>query len=153
MIQTLTNQAKEVQHIASQFLYEEHGEIYTDIEEWTKVQTYLAHSIECLTRQVGTTPEEEGEAVLAILMGYAVAMRNNRNISEALKRAEKVMPCIEDEVLRCHLAVFCYGECFDPKLAETAHGLMRVLGEKGKEDEVKVLEELLCTMEERGREI
>lgn len=148
MIQTLMNQAKEVQHVAGTFLYEEPGKGFTDVEEWEKVQIHLAHSIECLMRQEGSTPNEEGEAVLAILMGYAVAVRNNRNIAVALERAERVLPRIEDEVLKCHLSVFCYGECFDAGLAQMAHVMISELKRKGKGNEVLLVEELLNNMEE-----
>ena len=144
---TIMNQAREIQQLASRFLYDECDRMYTDIGEWTEVQDRITQGIDSLTKLEGDTPEEEAEAALAILMGYAVAVRNNRNIASTLKRARKVLPKIEDKVLKCHLTVFCYGECFDAKLAEEAHRLIGELKNEGKESEVVTVEALLESYE------
>ena len=144
---TIMNQAREVQHLASRFLYDECDKMYTDIGEWTEVQNCLVQGIEHLAQQEGSSPEEEAEAVLAILMGYTVTVRNSRNIAATLKRAKRVLPKVEDKILKCHLAVFCYGENYDPKLAEMAHGLIGELKGEGKGSEVVPVEALLESYE------
>ena len=140
-------QAKEIQQLAGRFLYEEAAKPYTDVEEWKEVQGHLATCIEDLLKQEGGTPEEEGEIVLAILMGYSIAVRKRKNIAVAMERANRVLPLLQDAVLKCRLAIFCYGECYDDKLANMAHLLIeeqKVLGDK---QMAEGLEDLLICME------
>lgn len=140
-------QAKEIQLLAGKFLYEEAANPYTDVEEWKEVQEHLNTCIETLLKQEGSTPEEEGEIVLAVLMGYSVAVRKRKNIAIAMERANQVLPLLQDAVLKCRLAIFCYGECYDDKLANMAHLLIeeqKVLGDK---QMAEGLEDLLICME------
>ena len=140
-------QAKEIQLLAGKFLYEEAAKPYTDVEEWKEVQEHLNTCIETLLKQEGSTPEEEGEIVLAVLMGYSVAVRKRKNIAIAMERANQVLPLLQDAVLKCRLAIFCYGECYDDKLANMAHLLIeeqKVLGDK---QMAEGLEDLLICME------
>ena len=142
-------QAKEIQLLAGKFLYEEAANPYTDVEEWKEVQEHLNTCIETLLKQEGSTPEEEGEIVLAVLMGYSVAVRKRKNIAIAMERANQVLPLLQDAVLKCRLAIFCYGECYDDKLANMAHLLIeeqKVLGDK---QMAEGLEDLLICMEGR----
>ena len=107
------------------------------------MQLRLAQALAELERTEGRTPDEEGERVLAILMGYCVTVRNGRNVSDALRCAERVLPLLTDEVLRCKLAVYCYLEVPDEELLELATSLIGTLKRQGRRDEVIPLEKLL----------
>ena len=141
-------QAKEIQQLAGKFLYEEAAKPYTDVEEWKEVQEHLSTCIEALLKQEGSTPEEEGEIVLAVLMGYSVAVRKRKNIAIAMERANQVLPLLQDAVLKCRLAIFCYGECYDDKLASMAHQLIEEQKELGDSQAAAGLEDMLVCMEE-----
>lgn len=145
---TIIQHTQEIQQLASQFLDQKCCKSYTNIEEWKETQKFLTHAIKQLMQQEGSTPEEEGEAVLAILMGYTLTVRNSRNIELVLARAERVWPLITDPILKCKLAIFCYGECYDEELAEEAHRLIGELKRCDRWEEVKRLEELLISMQE-----
>lgn len=116
---------------------------YTDVEQWKLVQTHLSEALAELEKTEGGTPEEEGELVLAILMGYCVTVRNGWNVQRALQRAERVMPRLTDAVLKCKLAVYCYVEIPDEELLAMARSLMEELKGQGRGDEVQQLECLL----------
>ena len=148
MTNSIYNQAKEIQKLAGKLLYEEAAKPYTDIEEWRKQQEMLAKETDALLKQEGATPEEEAEIVLAILMGYTIAVRNRKNIAKGMERAWRVMPKIQDPELKCRLAVFCYGECRDEELAATAHRLIGELRQNGNEEATGELEELLLSFAE-----
>lgn len=144
----IIDKSKEIQRMAAQFLYENGDMPYTYVEEWTQTQSFLTQSIGKLIKQEGRTPDEEGEVILAILMGYTIVIRNSKNIDIALERAERVFPLIKDPLLKCKLAIFCYGECFDEELANTAHQLIKELKKTRRGEELASLEILLQSMEE-----
>ena len=139
----LYQQAKELQQIVMRCLYKDGQTAYTDVEEWTATQAFLAQSIGELLKQEGSTSNEEGERLLAILMGYTIAVRNRRNIAVALEQAERVIPQITDKLLKCKLAVYCYGECLDEELGMMAHRFIEEQKLCGNMKEVACLEELL----------
>lgn len=143
---------QQIQQLTEQFLYEGEPNPYTDIGEWIDVQNMLSKGIEKLMMQEGSTPEEEAEAVLAILMGYTIAIRNSENIERTLERAKQVWPLVCHPLLKCKLAIFCYGECYDERLAKEAHLLIEEMKRSGHPEEMKLLENLLASMEE-NREI
>ena len=132
--------AQEVQAFAAKQLYVEEVPDFTDIEEWNQAQLHLVKALAELERLNGSTPEEEGELTLAILMGYSVAIRNARNVQLALERAKKVMRCLTDEVLKCKLAVFCYVEIPNEELAELIKALLVEVKRQGKEEEIRQAE-------------
>ena len=132
--------AREVQAFAAKQLYVEEVPDFTDVEEWNQAQLHLVRALAELERMDGTTPEEEGELALAILMGYSVAIRNARNVQLALERAKQVMPRLTDEVLKCKLAVFCYIEIPSAELAELIKALLVELKRQGKEEEIRQAE-------------
>ena len=148
MTNSIYTQAKEIQQLAGKFLCEEVARPYTDIEEWKEVQEHLAVCIEELLKQEGSTPEEEGEIVLAVLMGYTIAVRKRKNIAIAMKRANQVLTEIQSPILKCQLAVLCYGECFDEELAIMAHRLIEGEKQAGNEKAVCDIEALLLSIEE-----
>ena len=148
MTNSIYLQAKEIQQLAGRILNNKEAMPYTDIEEWKDIQNRLAIGINYLIQQEGNTPDEEGEAVLAILMGYTIAVRNRKNIGRAMLRAQEVLPKITDPVLKCRLTVFCYGECYDEELAKTAHHLIEEQKEMSQDQQLTALEELLLCLEE-----
>jgi len=143
MNHSLYNQAIKIQKYVKLHLLEESRVPYTDVEEWRDAQAFLTRSIGELMKQEGSTPNEEGERLLAILMGYTIAVRNRKNIATALEQAERVFPLITDKKLKCRLAVFCYGECLDEKLGCMAHEFIEEQKGSGNMQEVACLEELL----------
>lgn len=116
------------------------------MDEWQEMQRELSLYLNELIRKEGSTPEEEAEIVLAILMGYTLAVRNPLHIDMALERAERVLPVFDDSVLKCHLAAFCYAETGDEELAETVLALMEALKGASNGEEIRWVEELLETM-------
>lgn len=132
--------AQEVQAFAAKQLYVEEVPDFTDIEEWNQAQLHLVKALAELERLEGSTPEEEGELALAILMGYSVAIRNARNVQLALERAKQVMPRLTNEVLKCKLAVFCYVEIPNQELAELIQTLLAELKRQGRDEEIRQAE-------------
>lgn len=132
--------AQEVQAFAAKQLYVEEVPEFTDIEEWNQAQLHLVKALAELERLEGSTPEEEGELALAILMGYSVAIRNARNVQLALERAKQVMPRLTNEVLKCKLAVFCYVEIPNQELAELIQTLLAELKRQGRDEEIRQAE-------------
>ena len=141
--------AREIQQIVKQHLCIEKQKVYTDVEGWCKIQTSLARSINELMKCTGSNPTEEGERLLAILMGYTLAVRNAKNITDTLQQAEKVLPCIDNKLLKCKLAIFCYGECFNKELEVMVHTLMEELRDSENEKELHCLKELMMSYELR----
>ena len=132
--------AQEVQAFAAKQLYVEEVPDFTDIEEWNQTHLHLVKALAELERLEGSTPEEEGELALAILMGYSVAIRNARNVQLALERAKQVMPRLTNEVLKCKLAVFCYVEIPNRELAELIQTLLAELKRQGRDEEIRQAE-------------
>ena len=132
--------AKEVQAFAGKQLYVDTLPAYTDVAEWNLVQQQLVQALAELNGMKGSHPDEEGELVLAILMGYGLAVRNARNVQQALQRAERVMPCLTDVVLKCKLAVHCYVEFPDEELATMVQALLHEVKGQGRSKEVQQVE-------------
>ena len=146
MIDSIYIQAKKVQMLASNFLCEGNTMRFTNVDEWQEMQRELAQCMNVLVRQEGKTIEEEAEIILAILMGYTLAIRNPFHIEMSLKRAERVLPVLGNSVLKCHLAAFCYAESGDEELLDMVYGLMKQLKVEGKGEEIGWVENLLESM-------
>ena len=110
------------------------------------MQRELAQCMTELVCKEGSTAEEEAEIVLAILMGYTIVVRNPLHIDIALERAERVLPLLENSVLKCYLAAFCYTETGDEELADIVSDLMETLKAAGNGEEIRWVEELLESM-------
>ena len=147
MSMTLYLHAKELQHLAGCLLDEQVDMHYTDIEEWKEVQARLRRGIDHLVKQQGATPDEEAERLLAILMGCCVAVRDSRCVERVLQQAEQVLPKVQNLVLKCYLAVFCYLECRDEELGKVVSEEVMMLKESGRMEEVRLLERLLENIE------
>lgn len=139
----LTKRAKAIQALASSQLYADTAPLYTDVEEWKEIQLQLATELAELEKLHGNTPEEEGEIVLAILMGYCIAVRNGKKVMQALQRAGQVIHQLDDELLKCKLAVHCYMEVPDEELQNMTSSLIEKLRQQGKENEIQPLESLM----------
>lgn len=136
--------ALEVQAFAEKQLCPMEASAYTDVEQWNQMQRQLVRALADLERMEGTTPQEEGEVVLALLMGYGVAVRNGARIARVLKRAAQVMPCLTDKVLKCKLAAHCYVEYPDAVLLDTARILIAELKREGRGKEILRVEEMIA---------
>ena len=135
--------AREVQSFSAQQLSPDGGCDYTDVEQWKVMQTCLVRELAELERTETRSPEEEGELVLALLMGYCVAVRNGTAVQRALERAERVMPLLDDGLLKCRLAVHCCLEVPDEELMEETRALLEKLKRQGKYKEIEALEKLM----------
>ena len=93
----------EVQELVGRLLCSDEGPVLTDLEEWNELQVRLAIALRELEGMVGRTPEEEGELLVALFMGYSVAVRNPKQVERALERAERVLPLLKDEVIKQQL--------------------------------------------------
>ena len=143
MMSIMMERAREVQVFAGKQLSPDGACDYTDMEQWKLVQTHLSQALAELEKAEGGSPEEEGELVLAILMGYCVTVRNSRNVQRTLQRAERVLPHLTDAVLKCKLAVYCYLEIPDEELRKMIGCWMEELKSQGKGNEVRQLEVLM----------
>ena len=135
--------AREVQDFAGKQLYAPAALEFTDVEEWKNVQTHLSAALRELERMQGDTPEEEGELLLAILMGYFVTVRNPQQISHILGRSLWVLPKLTDPVLKCKLAAYCYLEVPDEELLELVRSLVEELKRSGRGSEVLQIEQMI----------
>ena len=99
----MTAKQLEVQELVGRLLCSDEGPVLTDLEEWNELQVRLAIALRELEGMVGSTPEEEGELLVALFMGYSVAVRNPKHVSRALERAERVLPLLEDVVIKQQL--------------------------------------------------
>ena len=99
----MTAKQLEVQELVGRLLYSEEVPALTDLEEWNELQVRLAIALRELEGMVGRTPEEEGELLVALFMGYSVAVRNPKQVERALERAERVLPLLKDEVIKQQL--------------------------------------------------
>ena len=119
------------------------GALFSDLEQWKLAQSLLASAVRELEGMVARTPEEEGELVLAILMGYGVTVRNGRALTGALERAMRVIPLLENPVLKCKLAAHCYLEVPDEELLELVRSLIGELKRSGRGGEVLQIEQMI----------
>ena len=99
----MTSKQLEVQELVGRLLCSEEVPALTDLEEWNELQVRLAIALRELEGMVGRTPEEEGELLVALFMGYSVAVRNPKQVERALERAERVLPLLKDEVIKQQL--------------------------------------------------
>lgn len=143
-------QAKELQMMVGRILHGGCGDEWTDVGEWMDSQTQITDGIDKLIWMQGESHEEEAERILAILMGYTVAVQRGSYIDSILQRAEEVFPYVSDRILKCHLAVFCYGICYDDSLCEEAERLMEEIKRTGRGEEIGMVEELLESMKENS---
>ena len=135
--------AREVQSFSAKQLSPDGACDYTNVEQWKLMQTCLVRELVELERAETRNPEEEGELVLALLMGYCVAVRNGTAVQRALERAERVMPLLDDGLLKCRLAVHCCLEVPDEELMEETRALLEKLKRQGKYKEIEALEKLM----------
>lgn len=73
-------------------------------------------------------------------------LNQEKIIRLALQRAESIFPILNDSILKCYLAVFCYGESFDKEKGYLARRMLKELKQNG--TKLKAMEELLESMEE-----
>ena len=137
------SRAKEVQAFVSNQLYAEVPSEFTDVEEWKDIQSHLVLALKELEVLEGKSPEEEGELLLALLMGNCIAVRNAHSVTHTLERAERVLPLITDPVLKCKLASFCYLEFPDEELLETVCSCIEEVKLLGKDEEIRQVEKMI----------
>ena len=142
----VADRAREVQAFVANQLYAEVPSEFTDVEEWKEIQTHLSSALKELETLAGTSPEEEGELVLALLMGHCVAVRNSQSVTRALERAERVLPLLSDPVLKCKLACFCYLEFPDEELMETVRSCIEEVNRAGRGEEVRQVEKMMMEL-------
>lgn len=138
----MTDRAREVQAFAGKQLSPDAACDYTDSEQWKQMQLHLSRVLAELERAEGRTADEEGELVLALLMGYCVTVRNVANLQRALARAERVLPRLTDAVLKCKLAVYCYLEIPDEELALMIESLLEEVKAQDRQGEIRQTEML-----------
>lgn len=137
---------REVQELAGRLLCPEEVSVYTDVEQWKEIQTHLSLALKELETLAGDTPEEEGERLLALLMGHCIAVRNSQCVSRTLERAERVLPLLVDPVLKCKLACFCYQEFPDEELLETVLSCIGDVKRQGRGNEILQVEKMISDL-------
>lgn len=140
--------AKTLQLKVYHFLSEENE--WTDVGEWLDFQTRIISDIERLVWMKGESPDVEAERLLAILMGYTITVRNGHYIGMTLESAEKLLPCISDMVLKCHLMIFCFAVCYDDSLCEDVENLIDEIKRSGRGEEILKVEQLFESMKENS---
>lgn len=139
----VVGRAKEVQTFVANQLFAEIPPEFTDVEEWKDIQSHLSLVLKELETFAGSTPDEEGELLLALLMGNCIAVRNSHSVTHTLERAERVLPLITDLVLKCKLACFCYLEFPDEELLQTASSLIMDVKRMGRGEEIRHVEKMI----------
>ena len=78
--------------------------------------------------QRGATPEEEANICLALLMGYNATIYNQGDKEEkkqvVLNRCWDVLDQLPDNLLKCQLLTYCYGDVFEEDFAKEAHTII-----------------------------
>ncbi len=113
------------------------------LDGFEKVTSQISRMCKEVLALVGETSDEEAEICLAVLMGYSVTIRNDKNIRRALDRAFRVLPFVPDSFVKCQLLVYCYAETYEKKLSDEAEKMMQQWAESELADEVKHLQEFL----------
>ena len=140
---SLMARARELQDLAGGLLYAELPLASADATEWMRMQRQLDDALNELEHLKGDTPDEEGELLLAILMGCCVTVRNETRVAKALERAERVLQLLTNPVLKCKLAAHCYLEVPDEELLELVRFLMEELKRSGRGNEVLQIEQMM----------
>lgn len=106
-----------------QFLGFDGQPVYAD--SFSKLNIEVYRQSESLISKYGSTVEEEAALCVALLAGYRATLCNYGNkeakIQTVLDRSARVLGQLSASLLKCKLLVACYGEVFEPELAEEAH--------------------------------
>lgn len=121
----INRKVRELCKIADKLAYFEDEDEYSYIDKYKKVIYWIYRTNRDLVLNIGTTDREEAEICLAVLVGYSVTIRNEKNIQKVLDRALAVLPKIPPSLLKCRLLVYCYAELYTKELAEEAKKIMK----------------------------
>ena len=76
----------------------------------------------------GSTPEEQANVCLALLMGYSASFidhgEKQRNVQEILDRCWNILDALPASLLKLRLLTACYGEVYDEPLADEARSII-----------------------------
>jgi len=121
----INRKVTELCKIADKLAYFEDKGEYSYINKYKKAIYWIYRTNGELILNIGTTDIEEAEVCLAVLVGYSVTIRNEKNIQKVLDRALSVLPKIPPSLLKCQLLVYCYAELYTKELAEEAKEIMK----------------------------
>lgn len=100
----------------------------------------------------GATSEEEASLCLALLLGYNATLCDHgdkqQRIQQILDRCWEVLPLLPDSLLKVRLLTCCYGESYEPELAEQAHAIMAAWEDEALTREQQEIREELRNIED-----
>lgn len=152
MNSTLQLQINQLQYTAHCLLHigDDTGYVYAD--ELSRLNHELHEQIYTLYGKRGKTIEQEAVLCYTLLMAYSVSMYANPSDESKkqvlLERSWRILNKLPDALLKCQLAVYCYGEVYDKELAIIAHNIIRIWGNKALSSEEQEIIETLRVMEE-----
>ena len=121
----------------------EDDSIQARTQRWSNTEQH----INALLNRHGSTPDEEAEICLTLLVLLQVGIRNYEPLTTTLNRTFDVLPHISDSKLRTHLLVYLYQETEDEDLAEEIDTLMSTWDDTNMTEEDHYLQELYKTIE------
>lgn len=143
----IIRKARELRRIADKLVYFQDEDEYSHIDKYKKVTYWIHRTSRKLILNIGITDKEEAEICLAVLIGYNVTIRNEKDIHKVLDRALAVLPKMSPSLLKCQLLVYCYAELYIKKLAEEAEKIMENWKEQNLSIEQKWIKEFLEDIE------
>lgn len=128
MMNTLQNQARNLQRAAYELLYPSNDNSTLYAENFSRMNAKIFAQANRLYGTHGKTLAEEASICLALLMGYHATFCNagkTVRVQNVLKRCWNILDRLPDSLLKVHLLAFCYSEVFDERLAAEAHAIMK----------------------------
>lgn len=126
--------------------------IYVNIEDVIRLNKEIRAGIESLYPAKVSDVNEEAALCAVLLQAYGQLMyqdnRDEKRRQSLLDRSAKLLDRIPSSLLRCRLLVYCYGEVYEPALADEAHAIMNSWRERELTEEEQELIETLRILEE-----
>lgn len=152
MLNSLESQISALYSLAHELLYlgQDGAPIYSD--HFTRLNREVFQQANTLYGIHSSVPEEEASLCLALLMGYNATLYNNgdkqERIQHILERCWEVLKHLSASLQKVQLLTYCYGEVFEPELANEAHAIMNSWSERELTAEEHEVMQLLKDMEE-----
>ena len=119
-------------------------------QDMTDLWSQTSATVNRLSTLKGTTPEEEAELCLTMLVGLQLGIRNSDSLNRAIDRAFTILPQITDRKLLCHLLVHLYAETEDEELLAEINTLMPSWPRETLTEEDRYLQEFYLSAQENA---
>lgn len=126
--------------------------IYVNIEDVIRLNKEIRTGIESLYPAEVSDVNEEAALCAVLLQAYGQLMyqddRDEKRKQSLLDRSARLLDRTPSSLLRCRLLVYCYGEVYEPILADEAHAIMNSWQDHELTEEELELIETLRVLEE-----